>query len=80
VLFERIVYSGLLDMVREGDTQAMEAWIDQCSEEGPAYASPAEHRASVASGLGSAPGPGADSPGSEHAGASPERDAAGMRR
>jgi precorrin-2 dehydrogenase/sirohydrochlorin ferrochelatase len=51
VLFERIVYSGFIDMVRSGDTEGLEAWVDQCIEEGPGYAPEEEHRAMVAAAL-----------------------------
>jgi precorrin-2 dehydrogenase / sirohydrochlorin ferrochelatase len=45
VIFERMVYSGLVDMVRRGDVDAIEAWVQRCIDEGPRYAAPAEHRA-----------------------------------
>jgi precorrin-2 dehydrogenase len=45
VLFERIVYSNFMDMVREGDAEGIEAWVQRCIDEGPGYASPEEHRA-----------------------------------
>jgi precorrin-2 dehydrogenase/sirohydrochlorin ferrochelatase len=45
VIFERMVYSDLMDLVRAGDAEAVEAWVQRCIEEGPAYASPAEHQA-----------------------------------
>jgi len=48
VLFERMVYSDLMDMVRAGDLDAIEAWIQRCIDEGPGYASPEEHRAMLA--------------------------------
>jgi precorrin-2 dehydrogenase / sirohydrochlorin ferrochelatase len=48
VLFERIVYSDFLDMVRAGDVDAIEAWIEKCIEEGPGYASADEHQAMLA--------------------------------
>ena len=48
VLFERMVYSDLMDMVRAGDVDAIEAWIQRCIDEGPGYASPEEHRAMLA--------------------------------
>ena len=32
-------------MVRAGDDEAIEAWVQRCIDEGPGYASPAEHRA-----------------------------------
>jgi precorrin-2 dehydrogenase/sirohydrochlorin ferrochelatase len=45
VIFERIVYSELMDLVRAGDAEAIESWVQRCIDEGPGYASPAEHRA-----------------------------------
>lgn len=51
ILFERIVYSELLEMVRADDAEAIEAWIERCIAEGPAYASPEEHEAAVAAAL-----------------------------
>jgi precorrin-2 dehydrogenase/sirohydrochlorin ferrochelatase len=48
VLFERIVYSDFMDMVRAGDAAGLEAWVQRCIDEGPAYASPEEHRAMLA--------------------------------
>jgi precorrin-2 dehydrogenase len=45
VLFERIVYSDFMEMVRAGDVEGLEAWIERCLDEGPGYASPEEHRA-----------------------------------
>jgi precorrin-2 dehydrogenase / sirohydrochlorin ferrochelatase len=45
VLFERIAYSDFMDMIRAGDVERIEAWIQRCIDEGPAYASPEEHRA-----------------------------------
>jgi precorrin-2 dehydrogenase/sirohydrochlorin ferrochelatase len=56
VLFERIVYSDLLDFLRADDAEAIEAWIDRCVEEGPNYASPEEHEAMVAAALDGAVG------------------------
>ncbi len=52
ILFERIVYSTeseriFMDMVRAGDTDALEAWVEKCIAEGPAYSSPALHREMV---------------------------------
>src|SRR6266540_525866 len=44
VLFERIVYSDFMDMVRAGDVEAIEAWIEKCIEEGPGYAPADEPR------------------------------------
>jgi len=45
VLFERMVYSDFMDMVRAGDADGIEAWVQKCIEEGPGYTSPEEHRA-----------------------------------
>jgi precorrin-2 dehydrogenase/sirohydrochlorin ferrochelatase len=45
ILFERIVYSDFMDMVRAGDADAIEAWIERCIEEGPGYATAEAHRA-----------------------------------
>jgi siroheme synthase-like protein len=47
ILFERIVYSDLMDMVRAGDTERIEAWVQTCIDEGPAYATPERHSAMV---------------------------------
>ena len=45
VLFERIVYSSFMDMVRAGDAEGIEAWVQRCIDEGPGYATPEEHQA-----------------------------------
>jgi precorrin-2 dehydrogenase / sirohydrochlorin ferrochelatase len=45
VIFERMVYSDLMDLVRAGDADAIEAWVQRCIDEGPRYATPAEHQA-----------------------------------
>jgi precorrin-2 dehydrogenase/sirohydrochlorin ferrochelatase len=45
VIFERMVYSELMDLVRAGDAEAIEAWVQRCIDEGPRYASGAEHQA-----------------------------------
>jgi precorrin-2 dehydrogenase/sirohydrochlorin ferrochelatase len=45
VIFERMVYSELMGLVRAGDDEAVEAWVQRCIDEGPHYASPAEHQA-----------------------------------
>jgi precorrin-2 dehydrogenase / sirohydrochlorin ferrochelatase len=45
VIFERMVYSDLMDLIRAGDDEAVEAWVQLCIDEGPRYASPAEHQA-----------------------------------
>jgi siroheme synthase-like protein len=56
VLFERIVYSDLLEYLRADDADAVEAWIDRCIEEGPRYASAEEHEATVSAVLDGAAG------------------------
>jgi siroheme synthase-like protein len=43
ILFERMVYTNFMDLVRAGDVDGLEAWIERCIAEGPAYASHAEH-------------------------------------
>ncbi len=43
ILFERMVYTNFMDLIRAGDAEGLEAWIERCIAEGPAYASPAEH-------------------------------------
>jgi precorrin-2 dehydrogenase / sirohydrochlorin ferrochelatase len=45
VIFERIVYSELMDLVRAGDAKGIEAWVQRCIDEGPRYTPPAEHQA-----------------------------------
>ena len=47
ILFERMVYSDFMDMVRAGDTERIEAWVQTCIDEGPDYTSHAQHRAMV---------------------------------
>ena len=47
VIFERIVYSDLMDLIRAGDEEAVEAWVQRCIDDGPHYASRAEHKAMV---------------------------------
>jgi precorrin-2 dehydrogenase/sirohydrochlorin ferrochelatase len=51
VIFERMVYSNLMDLIRAGDDEAVEAWIQRCIDEGPLYASPADHRAMIDAAL-----------------------------
>jgi precorrin-2 dehydrogenase len=51
ILFERIVYSGFMDMVRNGDLERLEAWVERCIEEGPDYAPESEHRAAIEAAL-----------------------------
>jgi hypothetical protein len=45
VLVERMVYSGFMDLVRADDAERLEAWVQRCIDEGPAYATPEAHRA-----------------------------------
>jgi precorrin-2 dehydrogenase/sirohydrochlorin ferrochelatase len=45
VIFERMVYSDLMDQIRAGNQEAVESWVQRCVDEGPHYASPAEHAA-----------------------------------
>jgi precorrin-2 dehydrogenase / sirohydrochlorin ferrochelatase len=45
VIFERMVYSRFMELVRTDDVEGLEAWVQQCIEEGPRYASPEAHRA-----------------------------------
>jgi Sirohaem synthase dimerisation region len=45
VIFERMVYDRFMDLVRAGDVEGLEAWVQKCVDEGPHYASPAEHSA-----------------------------------
>ena len=40
ILFERMVYSDFMDMVRAGDTERIEAWVQTCIDEGPAIRRP----------------------------------------
>jgi precorrin-2 dehydrogenase/sirohydrochlorin ferrochelatase len=47
VIFERMVYSELMELIRAGDAEAVEAWVQRCIDEGPDYASRAEHEAMV---------------------------------
>jgi hypothetical protein len=44
VIFERIVYSDLMDLVRAGDAEGVEAWVQRCIDEGPHYAPATAHR------------------------------------
>jgi precorrin-2 dehydrogenase/sirohydrochlorin ferrochelatase len=48
ILFERIVYSDFMDMVRVGHVERIEAWVQRCIDEGPDYASREEHEAMLA--------------------------------
>lgn len=45
VLFERMVYTNFMELVRADDAEGLEAWIERCIEEGPGYANENEHRA-----------------------------------
>lgn len=45
IVFERMVYSDFMDMVRTGDTERIEAWVQTCIDEGPEYTSLEQHRA-----------------------------------
>lgn len=45
VVFERIVYTDLMEWVRAGDTEKIDAWVDKCATEGPDYATLEDHRA-----------------------------------
>jgi precorrin-2 dehydrogenase / sirohydrochlorin ferrochelatase len=45
VIFERMVYSEFMDLVRAGDAEAIEAWVQRCIDEGPDYATSGEHGA-----------------------------------
>jgi precorrin-2 dehydrogenase len=51
VIFERMVYSHFMDLVRSGDADGLEAWIQRCVDEGPRYASPDAHRAMIEAAL-----------------------------
>jgi precorrin-2 dehydrogenase/sirohydrochlorin ferrochelatase len=52
VLLERIVYSNLIELVRAGNTEEIEAWVSRCIEEGPGYTSAQAHDATVLAALG----------------------------
>jgi siroheme synthase-like protein len=45
VVFERMVYSDLMDMVRAGDTHGIESWVQRCIDEGPDYTTAEKHHA-----------------------------------
>jgi precorrin-2 dehydrogenase/sirohydrochlorin ferrochelatase len=45
IVFERMVYSDLVDMVRAANMERIEAWVQRCIEEGPNYTTREEHRA-----------------------------------
>jgi siroheme synthase-like protein len=44
IVFERMVYSNFMGMVRNGDVEGLEAWIETCISDGPGYVDPARHR------------------------------------
>jgi precorrin-2 dehydrogenase/sirohydrochlorin ferrochelatase len=64
VIFERMVYAPvpsassqdrrLVDLVADGDVDAIEAWVDRCIAEGPAYAGADEHTAAIERALAAA--------------------------
>jgi siroheme synthase-like protein len=47
VIFERMVYSELMDLIRAGEAEAVESWVQRCIDEGPEYTPRAEHEAMV---------------------------------
>lgn len=47
VIFERMVYSEFMDLMRADDAEGIEAWVQRCIDEGPHYAPAAEHEAMV---------------------------------
>ena len=47
IVFERMVYSNFMTMVRNGDADGIEAWVQTCIEQGPDYTDPASHRQMV---------------------------------
>jgi siroheme synthase-like protein len=51
VIFERMVYSELLELILADDAEAIQAWVDRCIADGPAYSSSDEHQAVVAAAL-----------------------------
>jgi precorrin-2 dehydrogenase/sirohydrochlorin ferrochelatase len=46
-VFERMVYSNFIEMIRAGDVAGVEAWVERCMDEGPQYASREEHERMV---------------------------------
>ena len=48
IVFERMVYSELMDLIRVGDTDAIEAWVERCIAEGPHYVERGEHARLIA--------------------------------
>jgi precorrin-2 dehydrogenase/sirohydrochlorin ferrochelatase len=51
VIFERMVYSRFMELVRAGDGDGLEAWVQRCIDEGPHYSSPEEHKAMLEAAL-----------------------------
>jgi siroheme synthase-like protein len=51
ILFERMVYSDLIDLIRGGDTEAIEAWVERCVEDGPRYAPRSRHESALEAAL-----------------------------
>jgi precorrin-2 dehydrogenase / sirohydrochlorin ferrochelatase len=51
VIFERMVYSQFMELVRAGDVDGLEAWVQTCIDEGPRYCSPEEHQAMLEAAL-----------------------------
>jgi precorrin-2 dehydrogenase len=45
VIFERMVYENFVALVRAGDVEGLESWVQTCIDEGPEYTSPEAHRA-----------------------------------
>ena len=54
IIFERMVYSNLIESIRACETDKIEAWIDRCANEGPNYATAEEHQAALKRWLASA--------------------------
>jgi siroheme synthase-like protein len=55
IIFERIVYSDFMEMLRRGDTDELEAWVERCIEEGADYAPADAHRDTIAAALAGEP-------------------------
>jgi precorrin-2 dehydrogenase/sirohydrochlorin ferrochelatase len=51
VIFERMVYSRFIELVRAGDVDGLEAWVQKCIDEGPHYSSPEAHKAMLEAAL-----------------------------
>ena len=51
ILLERIVYSDLLEWIKEGRTDEIEEWVSRCIEDGPDYASEDDHRSMISAAL-----------------------------